>query len=108
MSYPMFSTERVHHLAPGVALDIAAELSYWKSCYPYRRFFHAQLPFDAYVPTFKFGYDSYLIHHHVQLAELVPMLQRRYTSLIEREQLPWADAMAIVRATWKRMGVAPA
>ncbi|MET0892069.1 MAG: hypothetical protein ABWY01_00695 [Pseudoxanthomonas sp.] len=107
MSYPLFSTERVHRLAPGMVLDIVAELAYWRSCYPHRRFFHDHLPFETYVPTFKFGYDTYLIHHHEQLAELVPMLRRRYTVLNERDQLQWTDAMAIVRATWKRMGVGP-
>lgn len=105
MSYPLFSTERVNRLAPGMVLDISAELAYWESCYPRRRFFHERLPFDRYVPSFKFGYDTCLVHHHERLAELVPMLQRRYTSLHAHEQLQWTDAMAIVRATWKRMGV---
>jgi hypothetical protein len=106
MLYPMFSSERIERLAPGMVLDIAAELVYWKHCHPHRRFFHARLPFEAYVPTLKFGYDSYLIHHHERLDELVPMLQRRYTTLNAHEQLAWPDAMAIVRAAWKRMGAA--
>lgn len=105
MSYSVFSTERISHLAPGVVLDISAEIACWKSCYPHHSIFHGRLPFYAYLPTLKFGYDAYLIHHHERLAELVPMLERRYTLLHESDRLPWTDAMAIVRAAWERMGV---
>lgn len=101
----MFSQERVQRLAPGAVLDIVAELAFWQSCYPYRAFFHSRRPFDSYIPTFKFGYDTYLIHHKAKLADLFPMLESRYTALHERDRLEWKDAAEIVRATWQRMGV---
>ena len=101
----MFSVERVQRLAPGVLLDIVAELAYWESCYPYRPFFHSTRPFEGYVPTFKFGYDSFLLHHRERLVELLPKLEARYRELPHRDQLPWKDAALIVCAAWQRMGI---
>lgn len=101
----MFSAERVHRLAPGVLLDIVAELAYWESCYPYRQFFHSTRPFERYVPTFKFGYDTFLLHHRERLVELLPKLEPRHLEIPGRDQLPWKDATLIVTAAWQRMGV---
>ena len=100
---PMFSPERIQRLAPGAVLDIVAELEYWKSCYPYRTFFHNRLPFDAYVPTFKFGYGTFLLHHKQRLADVLPKLEQRYAGMPQRDRLDWKWAAPIVRATWKRM-----
>lgn len=100
----MFSSERIGRLAPGVMLDIVAELNYWRSCYPYRKFYTSRLPFDSYVPTFKFGYDTFLLHHREGLAEISPALRMRYELLHVRDRLEWRDCTLIVAACWQRMG----
>lgn len=100
----MFSAERIQRLAPNVLLDIVAELAYWESCYPHRSFYTSRLPFRAYIPTFKFGYDSFLLHHRERLVELLPKLEVLYRELPRSEQLRWKDAAQIVSATWQRMG----
>jgi hypothetical protein len=100
----MFSAERTQRLAPGVVLDIVAELNYWRSCYPYRHFYHSRLPFDSYVPTFKFGYDSYLLHHGDKLIDLSARLEIRYAEMHSLDRLVWKDAAAITAAAWQRMG----
>ena len=100
----MFSAERIQRLAPDVLLDIVAELAYWESCYPHRSFYTSRLPFKAYIPTFKFGYDSFLLHHRERLVELLPKLEVLYRELPRSEQLRWKDAAQIVSATWQRMG----
>lgn len=101
----MFSAERIQRLAPDVVLDIVAELAYWQSCYPYRDFFSHQLPFKAYIPSFKFGYDAFLRHYRQDLFEVLPALEVRYRQLPERERIDWDDAALLIVATWKRMGV---
>ena len=103
----MFSAARIQRLAPDVLLDIVAELAYWKSCYPYRHFFNSRTPFERYIPTFKFGYDAFLLHHRERLVELLPKLEALYGQLPERERLPWKDAALVVTAAWQRMGVGP-
>lgn len=100
----MFTAERIQRLAPNVLLDIVAELAYWESCYPHRSFYTSRLPFKAYIPTFKFGYDSFLLHHRERLVELLPKLEVLYRELPRSEQLRWKDAAQIVSATWQRMG----
>ena len=99
----MFSSERIQRLAPEVMLDIVAELAYWRSCYPYRQFYSNRMPFEAYVPTFKFGYDTFLLHHREGLFAISPQLPARYERLQERERLQWKDASLIVAACWQRM-----
>ena len=100
----MFSAERIHRLAPTVLLDIVAELAYWESCYPHCSFYRSRLPFKAYIPTFKFGYDSYLLHYRERLVELLPKLEILYREQPRTEQLRWKDATLIVSAAWQRMG----
>ena len=100
----MFSAERIQHLAPDVVLDIVAELAYWQSCYPNCHFFSHRLPFKAYIPSFKFGYDTFLLYHKQGLFEVLPDLQTRYRQLPERERIAWGDATLLIAATWKRMG----
>ena len=102
----MFSAERIQRLAPNVLLDIVAELAFWESCYPHRSFYSSRLPFQSYVPTFKFGYDTFLLHHRQRLVELMPKLEVRYRELPYRDQLKWKDAALIVGAAWQRMGAA--
>lgn len=93
-------------MAPGVVFDIVAELAYWQSCYPYRQFFHSRLPFDSYVPTFKFGYDTFLLHHRVGLTAVWPRVELRYAKMHTRDRLEWKEASGIIKAAWQRMGAA--
>ncbi|MET0655725.1 MAG: hypothetical protein ABWY94_09180 [Pseudoxanthomonas sp.] len=104
----MFSAERIQRLVPDVLLDIVGELAYWRSCYPYRDFYSVRRPFEAYVPTFKFGYDSYLLHHKERLFELMPKREDRYLQLPAHEQLKWKNAEQVITASWQRMGAGPA
>ena len=64
----------------GVVINIEAELAFWRRCYRKWPFHRRGLGFDAYVPTLKFGYDSYLLYHRRNLDELLPAL-RGYATL---------------------------
>jgi hypothetical protein len=103
----MLSAERIQRLAPNVLLDIVAELAYWESRYPHCSFYSNRVPFKAYIPTFKFGYDSFLLHHRERLVELLPKLEILYRELPRGEQLKWKDAAQIVSVAWQRMGSGP-
>lgn len=88
----------------GVIVDIEAELSYWRDCFQEHEFHRPGMHFDAYVPTFKFGYDAYLLHHQNPLDELLPALKARYeSSLTEAQRLEWSRGQSIIKSTWQRM-----
>lgn len=87
-----------------VMLDIDAELRYWRGCYRESAFHRASVEFDDYIPTLKFGYDSYLRNHQGDLDELMATLEQRYQRAVpEWQRLRWPVCDAIIRETWKRM-----
>jgi hypothetical protein len=93
----------------GVILDIEAELGFWRQRYRNWPFHRRGLGFDAYVPTLKFGYDSYLLFHRYELGSLLPALKIRYTNQLPAAQrLDWACSQRIIRETWRRMQGEPA
>ena len=87
-----------------VMLDIDAELRYWRGCYRESVFHRTPVEFDDYIPTLKFGYDTYLLNHHRNLDELMASLERRYQIAVPQwQRLDWIVGQAIIRETWKRM-----
>lgn len=87
-----------------VMLDIDGELAFWLGAYRSSPFHRMDRPFDAYVPTLKFGYDMYLLNYHRPLDQLLPSLSERYCRDVSSAQrLEWPLAEAVVRETWKRM-----
>ncbi|MGH8060844.1 MAG: hypothetical protein ACREO7_02400 [Pseudoxanthomonas sp.] len=92
----------------GVVIDIEAELGFWRQCYRKWPFHRRGLGFDAYVPTLKFGYDSYLLFHRHELGSLLPALKERYVNRLPADQrLDWSCSQNIIRETWRRMQVEP-
>lgn len=88
----------------GVVIDIEAELDFWRKCYRKRPFHRRGLGFDAYVPTLKFSYDSYLLYHRHELDVLLPALKQRYAyRLPAAQRLDWPCSQSIIRETWRRM-----
>lgn len=87
-----------------VILDIDAELRYWRGCYRESAFHRTPVEFDDYIPTLKFGYDTYLLNHHRNLDELMDSLERRYQRVVPQwQRLDWPVSQVIIRETWKRM-----
>lgn len=88
----------------GMVIDIEAELGFWRQRYRKWPFHRRGLSFDAYVPTLKFGYDSYLLFHRHELGSLLPALKDRYANRLPASQrLDWACSQSIIRETWRRM-----
>lgn len=87
-----------------VMLDIDAELRHWRGCYRESAFHRFNREFDDYIPTLKFGYDTYLLNYQKDLDTLMDGLRQRYErSVPEWQRLEWPLGEAIVRETWKRM-----
>lgn len=87
-----------------VMLDIDAEMRHWRGCYRDSVFHHCDREFDDYIPTLKFGYDTYLLNYQKDLDALMEGLRQRYQrSIPEWQRLEWPLSEAIVRETWKRM-----
>lgn len=88
----------------GVLVHIDAELAYWRQVFPQTEFSKIALPFDAFVPTIKFGYDCFLLYYKEPLAEVLPRLRERYEKTVATHQrLEWRWADQIVRHAWGRM-----
>ena len=91
----------------GVVVNIESELAYWRQCYEQKSFHRSGQRFEAYVPTFKLGYDAYLQHYRDPLEMLLPALKARYEhSLPSTQQLDWARGQSIIKETWRRMQAA--
>ncbi len=100
----MGKVNHIHSTRQDVMLDIDAELRYWRGCYRESAFHSTAVEFDDYIPTLKFGYDTYLLNHRHKLDELVASLERRYLVAVPQwQRLDWTVAQAIIRETWKRM-----
>lgn len=86
-------------------LDIDAEMHYWRAHHGLRPFFSSSRKFETYLPTLKFGYDTYLLNYHQSLEELMPVLSERYENRVpSQERVDWHDCRCIVEEVWKRMG----
>ena len=94
-----------NRMAPhGVVVNIESELAYWRQCFEQKSFHQSGQRFETYVPTFKFGYDAYLLHHRDPLDMLLPALKARYEhSLPSAQRLDWARGQSIIKETWQRM-----
>ncbi len=87
-----------------VMLDIEAEIRYWRECYLQRPFFMSNAKFEAYLPTLKFGYDTFLLNHHHQLEQLMPVLKERYENRVPaHDRIDWHHGESIVSEIWQRM-----
>ncbi|MEO8365045.1 MAG: hypothetical protein ABI538_02440 [Pseudoxanthomonas sp.] len=85
-------------------IDIEAELNFWRKCYRKWPFHRRGLGFDVYIPTLKFGYDSYLLYHRQELDTLLPALKERYAyRLPAAQRLGWSCSQNIIRETWRRL-----
>lgn len=84
--------------------DMVRELLHWRRVYPDRPYFRSGLAFDRYIPTFKFGYETFLPNHGKDAAELFRSLCHQYKDGVRAcDRIDWAEAEMIVRATWARM-----
>jgi hypothetical protein len=87
-----------------VVLDIDAELRHWRGCYRQSAFHRGPREFDDYIPTLKFGYDTYLLNYHRELDAVLGVLKARYErDVAEWQRLDWPLGEAVIRETWKRM-----
>ena len=87
-----------------VVIDIEAEIRYWRLCYTQRPFFTSSAAFEAYLPTLKFGYDSFLLNHHHPLDQLMPVLKERYENRVPaHDRIDWHHGESIVSDIWQRM-----
>jgi len=100
----MGTVSNLRQCSQDVMLDIDGELAFWCTAHRASPFHRQERPFEAYVPTLKFGYDMYLLHYHRSLDQLLPALADRYCRDVPAAQrLDWPLAEAVIREAWKRM-----
>lgn len=93
-----------HAYPQNLAVDIEAEVVYWRGCYRKMRFYRAGTSFDRYLPVIKFGYDSYFVHFRDGLEMALPALKQRYENHFPAsDAMPWSTCQAIITAVWERI-----
>ena len=86
-----------------IVVDVETELDYWSGQLPALRGFRNCLPRDRYTTTLRFAYDSYLLHPHDRVDEMLPSLRDKYLGIHSSKRLDWQDAEPVVRAVWERL-----
>ena len=93
-----------NRMAPhGVVVNIESELAYWRQCFEQKSFHQSGQRFETSVPTFKFGYDAYLLHHRHDFDEIAPSLRDRLQRYCPDTPIGWYRAQPIMRAVWQRL-----
>jgi len=86
-----------------VVVDVDHELDYWAQRLPALTGYRTALPRDHYTATLRFAYDSYLMHPHDSVDEMLPCLRDKYMRIQSNKRLEWQDAEPVVRAVWERL-----
>ena len=93
-----------HAYPQNLAVDIEAEVVYWRDCYRKMPFYRAGTSFNRYLPAIKFGYDSYFAHFRDGLEMALPVLKQRYENHFPAsDAVPWSICKEIIRAVWERI-----
>jgi hypothetical protein len=86
-----------------IVVDVEQEMSYWSEQLPDLACYRPHLLLEHYMSTLRFAYDSYLLHPHARIEELLPWLRTKYLGLPSSRRLDWQDAEPVVRAVWQRL-----
>ena len=93
-----------HAYPQNLAVDIEAEVVYWRDCYRTMPFYRAGTSFNRYLPAIKFGYDSYFVHFRDGLEMALPVLKQRYENHFPAsDAVPWSICHEIITAVWERI-----
>lgn len=86
-----------------IVVDVEHEMNYWSGQLPDLKCYRPQLLLEHYMATLRFAYDSYLLHPHARIDELLPWLRTKYLGISSSRRLDWQDAEPVIRAVWDRL-----
>jgi hypothetical protein len=89
----------------GVAevIDPTEQDAYWRENYSKRSYADKEVPYEAYSPAYKAGYEGYTLYPGKQYDEVEPDLQRDYEKSKQNSVLAWDKAKHATRDAWDRV-----
>ena len=89
----------------GVAekMDPTVEDGYWKNNYSKRDYAEKNVPYDAYQPAYRTGYEGYTRYPGKRYEEVESDLQRDYEKSRGNSSLSWDKAKLATRDAWQRV-----
>lgn len=88
----------------GVAekLDPTVEEAYWREHYTEAPYVDKSLPFDAYGPAYRLGYQGYEQYSGRSFAEVEGELKTEFDRLGQKSKVPWNRARLAAFDAWQR------
>ena len=92
----------------GVAekIDPTVEDTYWRENYIKQPYVERTLPYDAYRPAYRTGYEGYTRYPGRRYEDVEADLQRDYERNRGTSSLTWDRAKSATRAAWNRVETA--
>ena len=84
-------------------VDPTAEDAYWRDNHSARPYAEKDLPYDAYRPAYRTGYEGYARYPRKEYHEVESDLQRDYEKSKGDSPLTWERAKQATRDAWHRV-----
>ena len=81
-----------------------SEEAYWREHHPTQPFADKNLPYEAYAPAYRFGYEAAAKHAGKSFEEIEDDIALNYEKSRPESALPWDHARPAVKAAWDRLG----
>jgi hypothetical protein len=85
--------------------DFAAEEAFWRSAYPSRPYYVADVPFETYAAAYRHGWESRTKHPERTFADVEADLRGEWEKSEGGRQLDWDRARPAVSDAWDRTDV---
>jgi hypothetical protein len=89
----------------GIAESVhpTAEDEYWRDNYRGRDYVDQNLPYEAYRPAYRYGWESYAKYKGRKFDEVESDLERDWARARGKNQLSWDKARNAARDAWHRV-----
>jgi len=90
--------------ATAEAIDPTEEDSYWRQNYPNQSYYHGAVPYEAYEPAYRYGWESRSQYTDRPYDEIELELERRWEESGSVREMEWDRARPAIRDAWDRAG----
>jgi len=84
-------------------IDPTVEDTYWRNYYSTRPYVDKNIPYDAYRPAYRTGYEGYTRFAGKKYEDVETDLQREYELSKGKSTLAWDKAKLAARDAWNRL-----
>jgi len=84
-------------------IDPTVEDAYWRENYSSRPYVDTDVPYDAYAPAYRVGYEGRAHFPDREFDEVESELEREYDGVRGESAIPWEKARQATRDAWHRV-----